>query len=90
MGTHIDHLRGQPRLLQDGDRPQRRLHARPVTVKGQVNLLRIPFQQVGMSGGKGGSQRSHRIVKSRLVQGDHIHVPLAEQDMRSPGYPGKI
>ena len=39
---------------------------------------------------EGGAQRCHRTVKSRLMEGNGIHVPLREDDTPQPGLLGDI
>ena len=86
----MENPRRDPRRLQHGNGPERRLDTGSVAVVGQDNLIGIALQKAGMLGGEGRSQGSHRVFKARLMHGNHIHVALADQHALFPGRPGHV
>ena len=55
-------------------------NAGPVPVVGENGIFEVAGEQLGVLLGEGGAQRSHCVVKPRLMQGDGVHIALGEDD----------
>ena len=76
VGRHADDPARHPRVAQDPDRAQRRLHTCTVTVVRQEDILRVFFDQPSLPRGERRPERRHRLCKSCLVHADDIHISL--------------
>ena len=80
----------QPGLTQHLIVPERRLHPRFIAVIRQNNILRVPLQNLCLSGREARPERSHRLCEAGLMHGNHIHIPLAQNELILPAPPRKI
>ena len=63
---------------------------RLVAVVIEHHLLGVPRQKAGVFGRDGRAQRGHRVFKPRRLDGDGIHISLAQDHLFGAGLPGKI
>ena len=79
--SQIHHSGLDARLPENRNSPECRLLPGLIAVIGQKHFLCVTAHETGMPACKGSSQRSHRIGETRLVHGDHIHIPLTDDQI---------
>ena len=79
---HPNDLRRNPNFTQNRSCPQSCFRSCLVTVICQVDFIDIPFDKRCMSWCQGCSKWRYCIGKSRLMQGNHIHIALTKQKIR--------
>ena len=86
----LEHAHIQPDLVQKAHRLVCRLLPRLVAVVVDDHLFGIAGKHARMLRRDGGTERGNRIFKPRRLNGDGVHIPLAENQALRAGVFGKI
>ena len=77
-------------MAENPQHPVGGLLARAVVVVAQHQLVGVPGQHPGVVLGEGGAHGGHHVVKARLMEGDHVDIPLHQHQVGPLGGPGEV
>ena len=79
-----------PGVLKDGDSPAGGLLPRSVGIVAEDHRIGIIADKAGLLRGEGGAQGGYGVIKAPLVDAYHIHIPLAEDELRALRILGEV